>query len=554
MQIDIPKDKLLPMVLRSENSKKCRCEPLTHRVIIKALHVYNRVLSFLRLGKYEENYLILLQIKSLIRCVWRTWYNTKDYPNVKYLNSISADSITVFSPVVTPAMEMLTMDIKQRQKNINPEELLSVERSLIPAFKYDFERFLDNKLWDEYLMIFDNILLTENMEIRERLKIHRDNEFTRLNEEFEPADKNKPEYHEKLKEIMTQYDDQLNEIKDGSVFNVVNYVNYLYYHGDEYDKRFALSVILLRLSCFDGDPNYNELEPHNRYEYEDFIRGVYDIYVKDDDDEVLLRLYVALAIYRYQFVHNSIAKYDHEYIEAMVSYKLGKMNSLMDTINSMYDDIMHTVSLLRILLPDEAILRQIRDKYYIDPGIKFTMIHTFVMKTFDEEDIKRSGIIDMYDKHMVVTNIRSIFNKISASNTHILQSLNDINEETLHDMFIKMYMDSEFHRYSDIILEYLSHRGKYEELHKRLLEECPPTRNEQLGQYCVLFNDIDFFDKAKNKPTALTTACRYIRDMSPQIVSLLIQRAKKAKETVRTGFDRYCVDEALEQLEGVEQK
>ena len=555
MQLDIPKDKLLPMTLRSDNSKACRCKPLTDRVVIKALHVYNRVLNFLRLGKYEENYTILLQIKSLIRCIWRTWYKFEDYPNVQYLNSISSGSITVFSPVITPEMKMLTMDIKARQKNINPEELLSVERSLIPAFKYDFNRFLDNKLWDEYLMIFDNILLTENMEIRERLKIYRDEEFKKLNEEFAPSDRNKPEYRDRLKEITTQYEYELSEIKDGSVFNVVNYVNYLYYQGDEYDKRFAVSVVLLRLSCFDGEPNYNELEPHDCHDYEEFIRSIYETYVTEDDgDDVLLNLYVAIAIYRYQFVHKSIATYDHEYIEAMISYKLGTMRSLSDTINGMYSDVMHNTPLLRILLPDEAILRQIRDRYYIHPDVKFNILHSFVLNTFHEDDIKRSGIIDIRDKHVRIMNIRTIYNKISPLNLDILRSLDEIDEKTLHDVFVEMYTSGAFNRFTGLILEYLSHRDNYDDLHNRLLEACPPSRNEQLGQYCVLFNDIAFFDKANNKATSLTTACQYIDDMSPPLVATLIQRAKALETTVRSSYDRYCVQEALAKLEDSEQK
>ena len=175
--LNIPQDKMLTMSILCNNTKEFKSPPITNNITISSLQVYNYILRKLEDAEdLEEAYKLLLKIKTMIRCVWRTMFSYSEKPDYNYFNMINNYR---FSLLIKPYMKPVKMLIRRNSKEFNSEELLIIERCLIPSYDYSISQFTDD-LWDKYLMIFDNILLSENIEVRRDLKIARDKQYKEL--------------------------------------------------------------------------------------------------------------------------------------------------------------------------------------------------------------------------------------------------------------------------------------------------------------------------------------------------------------------------------------
>ena len=158
--VNIPSNKTLPMALRSNNNKSVKSPPLKDDVSLNSIYIYNYVLQKLQSKDYTESYNVLMQLKTIIRCVWRTYYNYADYPNIDYLKDIYCNHS---ARLLKPYMRPVNIVIKKFQKEFNSEDFIILERSLIPYFKYSLSMFNDNTVWDLFLVIFVYVLLCENI-------------------------------------------------------------------------------------------------------------------------------------------------------------------------------------------------------------------------------------------------------------------------------------------------------------------------------------------------------------------------------------------------------
>jgi len=315
----IPSGQTLKMKLDQENTKAVKSPPVHDKFSIHTDGVYNYVINELKNANYDKPYIILVELKKLIRCVWQTRFTKAEYPNVSFLKQISAFNKNE-SPFCGNKVLFIYPTNKNSHKpaNLDDEALITMERNLIPYFEYDITKFTDSH-WDQYLLIFDNILLSEIIQYRKEQLNIRDNDIKALQET--KNDISKEEYDEQNKAIISDYTNKIDNIKNDYIFKSINYLNYLYYNN--INREIVWSVVLLRLSTITHNVYHNEQLKHTE---EDIASYIYNC--KRDTPFELLQFYVAIIVYLYQFKHHSITTYDKEYLEIMISNHI-KLHSFL---------------------------------------------------------------------------------------------------------------------------------------------------------------------------------------------------------------------------------
>lgn len=560
---DIPMDKMLPMALRSNNNKSAKSPPLRHDIPINSIYIYNYVLKKLQSKDYNEAYTILMQIKAIIRCVWKTYYNYIDYPDVNYLKHIYESHAT---KLLRPFMKPINITLKKFQTEFNSDDIIIIERSLIPFFKYDIKTFNDNSLWDKYLVIFDNILLSENIEVRKQIKNERDKKFRELDEEFAdkqlyPKGKNEEEYKIQFAKIVADYRKQIDNNKEQFIFNVVNYLNWLYYNGTKEDKEFALKVILLRYCCFDCDTNFCEIYKQDKEYYKKFISKLFNNYISSDNLNDLLKLYLAINIYKYQYGHLNISLYDSEYVYLMINYSLNKLKTLDEYFADMLEEPNKYLNIMRLMFNDKYIIKGLLNKYFQNFDFKTRKIYDFIKERFDEKDIKELKVEEIYINISSKKNITMIFNKITENNKeNMYEQLNKYNIKDVIEIFIDIYINNNsYGPYTYLALEYIINNvsretQKYkniETLNEIVYNSSANCSKELLGLLTVYFNDIRFYEyreKPNDKADIINTMMKYKQKITEEIKQRLIADINTNINNVK-GYVKFLFENALSELQ-----
>lgn len=531
--LNIPQDKMLTMSILCNNTKEFKSPPITNNINISSLQVYNYILRKLEDAEdLEEAYKILLKIKTMIRCVWRTMFTYSEKPDYNYFNMINNYR---FSLLIKPYMKPVKMLIRRNSKEFNSEELLIIERCLIPSYDYSISQFTDD-LWDKYLMIFDNILLSENIEVRRDLKIARDKQYKELAEEI--PDRDSQEYKEAFAEITRVYRENIENNKEIRIFNIVNYLNYLWYNGTEEEKNLALSTVLLRYSSLTHDTDFNEIYHQDKETYKQVIAS----YLRQNN---LFKLYLVLNIYTYQFLDKNIVSYDTRYIETMVKYTLGNLPSFEEYINSLFEDVIGNGEIIKLLLDGENIIKRLLPKYFVKFVFKTSSIYRFLKENVSEDLIKKYNLDTIYNNLSVGRNIILIFNKLREDNkqeNYLLldgYNINDVMREGVKCLC------SVYGPFSYLILEYLLIKLPVEHINIMFKNVVQRTNKELLGLLTAYLNDITFYKMSINKPDTLTEITKYkiSKELREELLIDIEEEMKEAK-----GYNKFVYETAKDKL------
>lgn len=557
--VNIPLNKTLPMALRSNNNKSVKSPPLKDDISINSIYIYNYVLQNLQSKNYTESYNVLMQLKTIIRCVWRTYYNYADYPNINYLKDIYYNHS---AKLIKPFMRPVDIIIKKFQKEFNSEDFIILERSLIPYFKYSLSMFNDNTVWDKYLVIFDNILLSENIEVRKELKNERDRKYNELAEEFDdktlyPNGRKSEEYIKNMARITNEYKQNIENNKEQLIFNVVNYLNWMYYNGTKTDKEFALKVVLLRYCCFDNDSNYCEIYIHDKDKYKSHIKKLYHQYIKTNANETLLKLYLSINIYKYQFGHKNISLYDSEYVSLMLNYSLNTLITLQDYVNSMYEEPNKYLNLLRLMFDDKDILQTLINKYFVDYSFRTRKLYEFINEKFAKDIIASLKVEEIFIKISSKKTITTLFNKLTNKNKqNIYEELAKYEINNIINTFTEMYIcNNSYGPFTHIALEYIlnsiqNDNEKLQRFKENILNTISNNSKELLGLLTAYFNDIKFYGLVSNtndKADVINSIILYVNQLNNETKRYLINDINNCKDTAK-GYAAFLFDNALDKL------
>ena len=529
----IPAEKTMIMKLTQDNKKKVRSPPINDTFAINTDGVYNYVINALGNKQYDEVYKILNQLKTIIRCVWKTMFTYSRYPDLKYINTVSK-----FQQKMKPFYGNKVLTITPKTKELDSEVLAILQRNLIPPFDYDIQHFSSN-LWDKYLLVFDNILLSESIQYRKELKINRDRKLKELSENRDET------YDQQYSQIMSDYTNKIDSLKQQYIFKIVNYLNWLYYNDE--NKELAWAVILLRLSVITKNKYHNEQYRHTEEDFANYIKNF-----KYTNTRELLELYVAVIVYRYQFVDHSIMGYDRTYIETVIHYLTDTLPTFDEYINSLLTNIFDNIIILRLLLPTEQLMKYITDICLNKFSYKVKPLYEMLLKYYPEEELIKYGIKDRIDLLVSSSDVCKLFNRMSGMNyKQVVDSLNVYNNELVMDCF-KSSCLSDYGPYTKYVLQYMLTRYGKEVIDNEVCKcfDSKQRYNKAVNALyglllCKLENTL-YYELSSDKIMTLLEASN---NNPEQAMVEFIKVEANNKLKIAKGYDKFQLETILENLE-----
>ncbi len=529
----IPEAKSLVMKLTQNNQQKVKSPKINHNISINTLNVYNYIYNSLLSKRYDEPYKILVQLKIIIRCVWRTFYTKSEYPDIKYLYSISNYNK---GERKQPSYICKTLNITPETRELDSYALIILQRNLIPDFNYNIDSF-SSDLWDKYLLILDNILLSEAIEHRKQLKQERDKQLSSL-----PKD-NREYYDEQYKIIMTNYSNDIENLKQKYIFKIINFLNYLYYNNE--NKPLTWATVLLRLSVITHNKFHNEQLKHDKKEFETYIHNF-----NYDNDFELLQLYISIIVYNFEFIHKSIIKYDKQYIETMIYYLSDHLPTYDEYITSLYNDIITNIKLLKLLINEDELLTYIINHYLNKYTYKIKQIEEIIINNFDKEIIEKYNIINIINNLVAESDITKLYNKMTQqSYDKISENLNKYNKEQLLSSFIKTSFNN-YGNYTKYIITYLLTRFDKQELNNIIITKLRNIKHNFstasfIGLLMVIFNDKNYYDMSKDSISSLVEANKH--SPTGEVKDFILTTSKRLIIN-SSGYDKYQLSEIIDNL------
>ena len=522
----IPAEKTLVMKLTQDNKKKVRSPPINDTFSINTDGVYNYVINSLSNKQYDEVYKILNQLKTIIRCVWKTMFTYSRYPDLKYINVVST-----FPQNNKPFYGNKVLTITPKTKELDSETLAILQRNLIPPFDYDIESF-SSTLWDKYLLVFDNILLSENIQYRKESKIIRDHKLKELAENRDDT------YEQQYNQIMREYTDKIEGLKQQYIFKIVNFLNWLYYNN--VDRDLAWSVVLLRLSVITHNKYHNEQYNHNEKDFADYI-----INHKVNNARDLLELYVSIIVYRYQFINHSIIEYDRTYIETMIHYLTDTLPSYEDYINNLVLNIFDNIDILRLLLPIDKFMETIIDKCLNKFTYKVKPLLDTLSKLYPQDVLQQYGILDRVKQLTDSSEICKLFNKTTGMNyKNIIEQLNNYPPELILECFKNSCL-STYGPYTKYVLQYILTLYPKQKLSEVINEYFSKVNNINksinplFGLLIVGLEDTSFYEYSTDKIITLLEASN--SKPSPYITDFIKEKANEKLINAK-GYDKFQLE------------
>ena len=528
----IPAEKTRIMNLTQDNTKKVRSPNITDTFTINTTGVYNHVINALTKGEYDEVYKILTQLKIIIRCVWRTLFTYAKYPDLKYLHSVSK-----CQQKHKPFYGNKVLTITPRTKELDSEVLAILQRNLIPPFDYDIENFSDN-LWDKYLLVFDNILLSESIQYRKELKIIRDMKLKEIAENRDDT------YEQQYAAIIAEYSHKIDTLKQDYIFKIVNYLNWLHYNGEH--TELAWAVVLLRLSVVTKNKYHNEQYHHNENDFVNYIKNY-----KYENKFELLCLYVAIIVYRYQFVDHSIIAYDKEYIETVIHYLTDTLPTFDEYVNNLVINIFDNIVILRLILPVDVFMKLITEKCLTKFSYKVKPLYDELCKYFPVETLDEYNIKKRIDILVAASDICKLFNKMSGVNyKNVSKQLDEFDENIVLETFKTSYL-SNYGPYTRYIVEYMITKFGKQRVNDEVSSCFNPNErynravNSLYGLLIARLDNTEYYNLSVDKIMTLLEASNC--QPSETIINFIRTEATNRLQNAK-GYDKYQLETILENL------
>ena len=528
----IPSNQTLIMKLTQDNKKKANSPPIADTFTISANGVYNHIIKSLKEGNYDESYNFLIQLKIMIRCVWKVMFNISQYPNIKYITNVSKTPITD----KTFYGERL-LKITPRTKEMDSETLSIIHRNLVPVFDYNIHTFSDS-MWDKYLLIFDNILLSENVHYRKELKLNRDEQLKRLSEE------DNDNYAELKRNIMKAYENEIESLKYNYIFKIVNYLNWLHYNHKNTDMAWA--VILLRLYVLTKNKYHNEQYQHTEADFANYIRNY-----KYSNDKELLELYIAIIVYRYQFINKSIVSYDKHYIEQMIYYLTGHLKTMDEYIKDLQNNIIDNIQILRLLLPDDKMMEYIVKNCLNKFNYKTKELYNKLLIYYPKEILEKYGVEQRFQQLFSSSEICKLFNKLTAINYNdMIKELNKYDHAVILECFTSSYL-IEYSLYSRQIIKYMLSIYDKNDLHIEIMKQFNSQQkynksvNQLYGLLMAVLDKTDYYKLSKDKITTLLEASN--NNPTESMITFILSEANERLKTAK-GYDKFQLETIINEL------
>lgn len=618
-------NELLKMNIIEDNSKEKHSPKIRDNIIISSNAIYYYVLNNIINNNYEISYKIQQQLKIILRCIWHTLYSRVEYPDINLFNDINKTFKNFISSHNDNSKLFNNMFIKNNKaiinyktNNIDQSTLLLIQYCLIPDYKYNnmfynsssdiktngsitnkhndiqnvnssSEKY-NTELFDKYLFIFKNILLSNNITLRGNLK---KDKLERIKE---------AQSKEEIKDISDDYDSQVNSFKNNNIFKIVNYLNYLYYtnindnstsDNSQYnpinkqtiDK--VLRCLLLRYTSIednyslslDGNINYSkdihlsELIKHDENDYREYINNIFVSLIKlqninsfSENTRLLTIFYISIAIYKYQFIHNDLSTYINEYINIMLHDLTKHQININEFINKLIDDIINSYKIVSIFKTDSEIIELIKKTVSFN---KFTYktknIYNYIINNIDKDIIEQSNITQIYNDLLISSEVRILFNKLSVSNYNsISKQLMKYSIETLLKIFVENYIDVT-NSYTPIILQYLlygrtepSYINRREYIYNNILAKKKNVIKSTLDNYidivacllCVTNEERYYYIlEDEYKPNVIISCQKFIPYMDFYTKKFIKNKANEYKVIVKDGYRKFSLENILDKLD-----
>ena len=571
----IPSEHTLKMKLDQDNTKAVKSPPIHDKFSIHTDGVYNYIINELRNDNYDKSYIILVELKKLIRCVWQTRFTRAEYPNVKFLKQVSS-----FNKILSPfgGNKVLfiypTDRFSSKPAKLDEEALITIERNLIPSFDYNLSKFTD-KHWDQYLLIFDNILLSEIIQYRkEQIRI-RDEDIKSLQET--KNDISIDEYNEQYQIILDDYTNKIDSIKNDYIFKAINYLNYLYYNNANSNvnsntdntntnsintadnnitnRDIVWSVVLLRLSTITHNIYHNEQIKHNE---EDITTYIYNC--KRDTKFELLQFYVAIIVYMYQFKHHSITIYDKEYLEIMIQYLTDTLPTYDEYIDKLYRNITDNLIILRHLIPTIKLMEHIKQYELTKFSYKLKGLSAELHKYYTVNELTNYDIEDRIKYLIDSSDINKLFNKITSKTyKEISKQLENYNVRHVYNCFIEIFLNSFSPTYTFYTIHYMIEHFHKPDLSRKILEHFkkdnidangnvikPKVDGKLIGILMDMFNSDKYYQFSRNKIDTLSEITK--NEPSKTILKFALSEANKLLTDGVKGYEKFTLETAIETI------
>ena len=645
-------NELLKMNIIEDNSKEKHSPKIRDNIIISSNAIYYYVLNNIINNNYEISYKIQQQLKIILRCIWHTLYSRVEYPDINLFNDINKTFKNFISSHNDNSKLFNNMFIKNNKaiinyktNNIDQSTLLLIQYCLIPDYKYNdmfynssnnintnssitnkhsdnynvnsssekqfkssvdiqnvnssSEKHYNTELFDKYLFIFKNILLSNNITLRGNLK---KDKLERIKE---------AQSKEEIKDISDDYDSQVNSFKNNNIFKIVNYLNYLYYtnindnstsDNSQYnpinkqiiDK--VLRCLLLRYTSIednyslslDGNINYSkdihlsELIKHDENDYREYINNIFVSLIKlqninsssekqlvnssSEYTRLLTIFYISIAIYKYQFIHNDLSTYINEYINIMLHDLTKHQININEFINKLIDDIINSYKIVSIFKTDSEIIELIKKTVSFN---KFTYktknIYNYIINNMDKDIVEQSNITQIYNDLLISSEVRILFNKLSVSNYNsISKQLMKYSIETLLKIFVENYIDVT-NSYTPIILQYLlygrtepSYINRREYIYNNILAKKKNVIKSTLNNYidivacllCVTNEERYYYILDDEYRSYVIISCqKFISYMDFSTKKFIKNKANEYKLIVKDGYRKFSLENILDKLD-----
>ena len=530
----IPAEKTMIMSLAQDNKKKVKSPPISHSFSINTDGVYNYIIESLNNKKYEEVYKFLNQLKIVIRCVWKTMYTYSEYPDLAYINKVSK-----FPQNHTSIYGNKVLTVTPRTKELDSEVLAIIQRNLIPSFNYNINTFSDD-LWDVYLLVFKNILLSENIQYRKEIKLNRDAKLKELSENRDDS------YEEHHKSIMAEYTEKIDSLKQQYIFKIVNYLNWLHYNNE--NKDIAWAGVLLRLNVITKNIHHDEQYKHDETEFIKYIQQH-----KHTTKRELLELYVAILVYRYQFIEHSIIEYDKSYIETIIRYLTDTLPTFEEYISYLLNDIYNNIHLLHMLVPTDKMMEHVKCICLSKFSYKVRSLYDTLKKYYDEDVLLQHEIPQRIDLLSKTSEICQLFNKMNSNNYKQIATQLQAYDKGIVLTCFNSTITISYGPYTKYILQYMiTYYGK--ELIDNTLSETLTNMKSKPNQsinslygllLAVLGNEL-FLTLSTDKLTTLIEAGN--NQPIETIIPFILSEAKNKLKTAR-GYDKFQLETLISNLE-----
>lgn len=403
----IPDNELLLMEIIEPNDGSQSSQSIKLNITVKSFNIYSYVLNELRLKHYHVARILLDNFKQILRCVWGTKCSKSKQPDAKLLNEIAVikklDQVCNENSLL---LQNITARYTAATRRIEQNQMMTFMYALVPVFDYETD-LMD---FDEYLYLFKNLLLSANIEKRAQLTARRN------------ADKSNAATQDEIDEIEADYQLVIKTLKDDGVFKIVNYLNYQYkvkglQENNEEIRDFVWKILLCRYD----NVEFNELTPKHRIVVETQIKR----FNKENTAESF-KLFLLIAIYRFQFIHQDISIYLNDYVRIMVTKLTGHDIAVADYVKSLYSNINDNIDTLLLMEDREKVYKYILETDFKKFSHKVKNAYAVLTSNFPEHS---KEIEEIYYKLTTTRTITLLFNTMTDS------KYDEVSEKLLHYNF-----------------------------------------------------------------------------------------------------------------------